>query len=344
VTTTLWDTTGGDVVKALAAERRAGAMVASGLAVTLVVTVDERNVAVAEEAATIAAQAHPCRLVIVIRRQLETADRLDAEVQVGGRLGPIEAVVMRMYGRLTLHPESVVLPLLAPDCPVLTWWHGPPPDEIATDPLGILADRRVTDCSLASDPIAALRQRAADFVPGDTDLAWTRTTPWRSLLASAFDALNLSPVRARIAAEAGNPSAELLAGWLGRRLGVEASVETSPGPGVTEAEVTLRRADDEGSSPGDQSSGADGDGHVVRLSRPDGRLATFSRTGQPERQLPLLRRTLGDLLAEELRRLDADDVYAEALEQATGSAGLAGRSPRRTLVWRDPAREAAAAQ
>jgi glucose-6-phosphate dehydrogenase assembly protein OpcA len=113
MTTTLWDTSGGDVVKALIAERRAGGAVAAGLAVTFVAVVDEKNAAIAEQAATIAAQAHPCRLLMVIRRQVDTADRLDAEVQVGGRLGPIEAVILRMYGRLALHSESVVLPLLA---------------------------------------------------------------------------------------------------------------------------------------------------------------------------------------------------------------------------------------
>lgn len=334
---TLWDTKGGDVVKALAAERRAGAMVASGLALTLVVTVDERNVAEAERAATVAAQAHPCRLIMVVRRQLDTADRLDAEVQVGGRLGPIEAVVMRMYGRLSLHAESVVLPLLAPDCPVLTWWHGPPPDEVAADPLGVLADRRVTDCALAPDPMAALSRRAVDFAPGDTDLAWTRSTPWRSLLASSFDALESMAMSARVAAETANPSAALLAGWLGARLGIAATIEDSSGPGVTEVEVRLRDGEGEGT---ERSDGADE--HSIKLSRPDGRLATFARSGLPERQLPLLRRSLGDLLAEELRRLDADEVYAEALEQATGTSGLSTRSPRRSLVWRDPALQGAA--
>ncbi len=333
MTTTLWDTTGGEIVKALAAERRAGAMVTSGLALTLVVTVDEKNVADAESAATLAAQSHPCRLIIVIRRQIETADRLDAEVQVGGRLGPVEAIVMRMYGRLTLHAESVVLPLLAPDCPVVTWWHGAPPDEIATDPLGVLADRRVTDCSLAADPVAALRRRAIDFAPGDTDLAWTRTTPWRSLLASAFDAVDLdetSPASARTAGEAGNPSAALLAAWLGNRLQIPSANEDSSGPGITETEVLM-------GGPGDDGNAA------IRVTRLDGRLATFARSGQPDRQLPLVRRGLGDLLAEELRRTDSDEVYAEALAAATGETGLSQRSPRRTHVWRDPAMQAAAA-
>ncbi len=327
MTTTLWDTNGGDIVKALSAERRAGGAVASGLAVTFVTIVDEKNIADAERAATIAAQAHPCRLLMVIRRQIETADRLDAEVQVGGRLGPIEAVVMRMYGRLTLHSESVVLPLLAPDAPVVTWWHGAPPDLIATDALGVLADRRVTDCALAPDPMAALQKRAEDFAPGDTDLAWTRATPWRSLLASAFDASAAQARAARVSAEEGNPTAALLAGWLSSRLGVPADIVASKGPGITEVEVDLTEDDQDS---------------TLTISRPDGRLARFSRTGQPDRELPLLRRELGDLLAEELRRLEDDEVYGEALSKSSGVSGLGERSPLRTHIWSDPARAPAA--
>jgi glucose-6-phosphate dehydrogenase assembly protein OpcA len=321
MTTTLWDTSGSDIVRALVAERRAGGAVASGLALTLVVVVDEKNVPTAEAAATIAAQTHPCRLLVVVRRQLDTADRLDAEVQVGGRLGPIEAVVMRMYGRLTLHAESVVLPLLAPDTPVVTWWHGAPPDEIALDPLGVLAQRRITDCALAADPVAALRQRAADFAPGDTDLAWTRTTPWRSLLASAFDsfASDIAASTGTVSAEAGNPSAVLLAGWLQARLGIPADVSVSGGPGITEVSVDV------------------GLPEPLRIDRPDGRLATLGLPEQPQRQLPLPRRTPGELLAEEMRRLEVDVVYADALSAATGVSGLLARSPARTHVWRDPA-------
>lgn len=336
MSTTLWDTTGGDVVKALVAERRAAGAMASGLAVTLVVVVDQPNLVKAEQAAMVASQQHPCRLIIVIRQQVTSPDRLDAEVQVSGRLGPIEAVVMRMAGRLSLHAESVVLPLLAPDAPVVTWWHGPPPDELAADPLAVLADRRVTDSSLAPDPVAALRQRVADFAPGDTDLAWTRVTPWRSLLASAFDGLTATATGARVEAEAGNPSATLLSAWLAGRLGVQSEVVESHGPGVTEVKVSLREYDPP------PNAGANGD-HAgeLRISRPDGRLATLSRTGQPERQLPLLRRALGDLLAEEVRRLDVDEVYGETLATATGVTGLAERSPKRTLVWRDPATSSA---
>ena len=316
---TLWDTTGSDVVKALLSERRAAGALASGLALSLVVIVDEKNVGAAETAATAAAAAHPCRLLVVVRRSVEADNRLDAEVQVGGRLGPTEAVVMRMYGRLGLHAESVVLPLLAPDAPVVTWWFGTPPDEIATDALGVLANRRITDTAQAGDAIAGLRRRAEDFAPGDTDLAWTRTTPWRALVASAVDALESPPVAASVGAEAGNPSASLLCGWLSSRLGVETEVVESSGPGITHAEVST------------------GGGYRVRIDRPDGRLATLSRGDEPDRQLPLPRRQLGDLLAEELRRMDPDAVYAEALAAATGIEGLADKPATRTHVWRDPA-------
>ncbi len=320
---TLWDTTGSDVVDALVSERRAAGAVASGLALTLVVVADEQRVDEAEAAATVAAQTHPCRLLIVVRRKLEADDRLDAEVTVGGRLGPAEAVVLRMYGRLLLHAESVVLPLLAPDAPVVTWWHGPPPDEIATDPLGVLAERRVTDCARADDPLAALRQRAADFAPGDTDLAWTRTTPWRALLASAYDDVVGPADAASVQAEHANPSAVLLAGWLTARLGTPVQPARTAGPGITEASVRARPDD--------------GEPIEIRADRPDGRLVTLHRTGHPDRQLPLVRRQLGDLLAEEVRRLEADALYAEALAAATGVDGLADRPARRRHIWRDPA-------
>jgi glucose-6-phosphate dehydrogenase assembly protein OpcA len=320
--TTLWDTTGSEVVKALLAERRAAGALASGLALTLVAVVDEKRVQEAEQAATVAAAAHPCRLVMIVRHSISAESRLDAEVQIGGRLGSTEAVVMRMYGRLGLHAESVVLPLLAPDAPVVTWWHGPPPTEIATDALGVLANRRVTDCSLAPSPIDALHQRATDFVAGDTDLVWTRATPWRALLASALDGVEGTAASAMVSAAPGNATAALLAGWLGCRLGVSTALDESGGPGITAAEIVMQLPD--------------GNDCAIRIERPDGASATFTRGDEDPRVLPLPRRELGDLLAEELRRMDPDPVYAEALARRTGIE--VDDTPRsRILVWRDPA-------
>ncbi len=327
MTTILWDTNGTEIVKTLAAERRAAGALASGLALTLVVVTEEEFAEEAQRAAATAASAHPCRLLVVVRRRVEADDRLDAEVQVGGRLGANEAVMMRMYGRLALHAESVVLPLLASDAPVVTWWHGATPEKLAYDALGVLASRRVTDATTeGEDAIAALKRRAKDYAPGDSDLAWTRTTPWRALLASAFDDMNEDITSGAVHAQHGNPSAALLAGWLTSRLGVRVKRVDSAGPGITAVELRF---------PGNSR---------LRIDRPDGYLATLSRTGISDRQLPLKRRELGDLLAEELRRLDSDQPYADSLSAVTGEKGLDERPPMRTLIWRDPARRAAAAK
>jgi hypothetical protein len=46
---------------------------------------------------------------------------------------------------------------------------------------------------------------------------------------------------------------------------------------------------------------------------------------------------LGELLAEELRRLDADRVFAEALGAVSGLTGLNDRPGQRVHIWKDPA-------
>jgi len=327
----LWDTTGNAVVKALAAERRSAGGVTSGLALTLIAVVDEEHARAAEAAATIAAAAHPCRLLLVVRTSVtDQRSRLDAEVVVGGRLGPCEAVVMRMHGRLALHAESVVEPLLAPDVPVVTWWLCRPPERIAYDPLGVVAGRRITDTAQADDPIDALRVRADDYAPGDTDLAWTRITPWRTLVASAFDTGRATAVNATLTAPAADPSAALLGGWLSTRLGITPALDPTGAAG--------------GSAAG-RDRGAAGltairlnlsDGGTIDIVRENGN-AVLSRTGLADRRLPLEDRPLGEELAEELRRLDPDQPYAAALAAATGRSGLNDRSPTRVHLWHDPA-------
>jgi glucose-6-phosphate dehydrogenase assembly protein OpcA len=317
--TTLWDTTGTAVVKALAAERRSGGGVTSGLALTLVVVMEEKDTNDVEAAVSIAASRHPMRVLMVLRHTLEApTPRLDAEVSIGGRYGPGETVVLRMYGRLALHAESVTLPLLAPDAPVVAWWYSETPEVIAYDPLGVFADRRITNVIRDADPAASLRHRATDYAPGDTDLTWTAITPWRAALASAFDTVHTRAAAVTVHGNPVDPSAQLLAGWLSDRLGLYVPVEKAEGKYISSVKVDFA------------------DGHEVEL-RNEGYKLVMHRPNQADSIAPFPARSTGDLLAEELRRLDADESYAEALGAVTGQTGLNERPAVRTHVWHDPA-------
>jgi glucose-6-phosphate dehydrogenase assembly protein OpcA len=319
--TTLWDTTGTAVVKALAAERRTGGGVTSGLALTLVVVMEERDAAEVEQAVAIAASRHPMRVLMVLRHTIEApVPRLDAEVSIGGRYGPGESVVLRMYGRLALHAESVTLPLLAPDAPVVAWWYREAPERIAYDPLGVFADRRITNVIRNPDPAAALRQRADDYAPGDTDLTWTLITPWRAALAAAFDTVHVAASGVVVHGNPADPSAQLLAGWLTSRLGKDVPVAKAEGKYISSVSLAFD------------------DGHTVEL-RNDGYKLVMSRPNQADSIAPFPSRSTGDLLAEELRRLDPDETYAEALGAVTGQKGLNDRPAVRTHIWHDPALE-----
>src|SRR3712207_9580833 len=139
--TTLWDTTGSAVVKELAAQRRTGGAVLSGVALTLVVVADESRVPEAEEAATHAAEMHPCRLLVVVRRQIEApVPRLDAEVSIGGRLRPGGAGGPGGCRRVGPHVGSRLLAALAPPAPACAGGARPPPPPAAHGgPLGARA-------------------------------------------------------------------------------------------------------------------------------------------------------------------------------------------------------------
>ena len=67
--------------------------------------------------------------------------------------------------------------------------------------------------------------------------------------------------------------------------------------------------------------------------------AVITQPYRPEATVALSDRQLGDLVGEELRRLDPDEPYAEALEATTGVPDLAFRSPVREYVWFDPAED-----
>ncbi|GHH35281.1 glucose-6-phosphate dehydrogenase assembly protein OpcA [Streptomyces candidus] len=296
----LTDTTSSKVNKALVQARRAIGTPAVGMVLTLVIVTDEENAYDALKAANDASREHPSRKLVVIKRPSRSPRdrakaRLDAEVRVGAAAGTGETVVLRLYGEVINHAQSVVLPLLLPDAPTVLWWPVHGPVNPAKDPLGTLGQRRVTDTYAAEQPIHELMARSANYTPGDTDLSWARITPWRSMLAAALDQLPTEVTSVEVEGEEFNPSCELLAMWLADRLHVPVKRSLSAGPGLTAVRMETK------------------DGPIV-LDRADGSLATLCMKGQPDRAVALKRRDTAELLAEELRRLDPDDTYASALK------------------------------
>jgi len=230
--------------------------------------------------------------VVVPADRLASDARLDGQLRVGGDAGAGEVVVLRISGPLSAHASSVVLPFLLPDTPVVAWWPGSAPEVPARDPLGKLAIRRITDATGCDDPLASIRSRLQGYTGGDTDLAWSRITYWRALLASALDTPPYEPITsALVSGLKDEPALDVLAGWLASR--IDGPVQRAVG----DLKVELVRPT-----------------QTITLSRPqDGVTATMSRTARPDALLPLPRRETRECLAEDMRRLDADEIYREAL-------------------------------
>ena len=116
MTIDLTDTTTGAIAEALTDARSRLGGAALGMVLTLVVETDEAAQYDAMRAANQAGREHPCRVLGVITRRPNAESRLDAEIRVGEG-SPGETVLLRMYGPLGQHADSVVAPLLVPTRP-----------------------------------------------------------------------------------------------------------------------------------------------------------------------------------------------------------------------------------
>ncbi|MGW4632959.1 glucose-6-phosphate dehydrogenase assembly protein OpcA [Nocardia sp. NPDC004415] len=281
------------VAKRMVQLRETNGVITQGRVLTLVVcTLDSSEAEDAIDAANDASREHPCRVIVLARGDRDAETRLDAQIRVGGDAGAAEVIVLRLQGPLVNHESSVVTPFLLPDTPVVAWWPRGAPEFPSQDSVGRLAKRRITDATFAPDPQAAIKKRRYSYAPGDTDLAWSRITYWRALLAAALDEPPFAPVTAvTVSGLAEEPALDTLAGWLAARLSCPVVRKTG------ELRVELHRGSDS-----------------IAIARPQlGRTATLTRTGEPDQRIALARRETRDCLAEELRRLDADEIYAEAL-------------------------------
>ena len=298
----LIDTDSNEIAAEFLRSRRRAGSPAMGMVMTLVFVVHEDAADEAMDTARSASREHPARVLGVILGDGRGSGQVDAKVGIGsGWTG--ETALIRLTGQVTKHPESVVLPLLLPDSPVVVWWPAKAPADPAEDPLGRLARRRITDAAaVPTGKAKAMLAQCHAYAPGNTDLAWTRITPWRALLAAALDQSREKVTHASVTGERISPSADLLSAWLADRLKVTVDRHSSDGPGITRVVLTSKSGD-------------------TSLVRTDGKLATLSSPGQPDRPVALKRRDLDELLSEELRRLDPDDVYARTVKKLARLAG-----------------------
>lgn len=299
-------TTTGTVAKRLDSLRDEGGAVALGRVLTLIIDVGDRDVETAIETANDASREHPCRVIVLVVDTQRPAAELDAEIRVGGDAGASEVVVLTASPAMLAHADTLVMPLLLPDAPIVAWWPYEVPENPSTHPVGAMAQRRITDTLECGRPLASLRHLRESYQDGDTDLAWTRLTVWRGLLSAALDQPPFENVsRAEVHGNDTHPSVPLLAAWFAQALRCPVDLVRRPEDNAV-TRVVLHRAS----------------GPIV-INRPDGRTATLEQPGQPLRHAAMPLRQLPECLTEELRRLDSDEVWGEVLRSGLARIGEA---------------------
>ncbi|MCF8540301.1 MAG: glucose-6-phosphate dehydrogenase assembly protein OpcA [Aurantimicrobium sp.] len=295
------DTSTAKVSKSLVSIREEGGAVALGRVLTLVISTAPGQEEDAIAAANEASREHPMRVIVVSvpRESTNIANRLDAEIRVGGDAGASEVVILRAFGEVGSDERGLVTGLLLPDTPVVVWWPNEAPPVVSQSPLGLMAQCRITDAGSSPQPMDRLGELSVAYSPGDADFAWTRITPWRTQLAAALDQPPHETITGvSLAMSSDSPSGQMLAAWLSLRLGVDVSIQLTnhASDGGSIHRVVLTRAS----------------GDIV-LTRINHKVARIEQPGQPTHDISFSRRSLRDCLAEELRRLDPDVVYGDVV-------------------------------
>ncbi|MDF7665857.1 glucose-6-phosphate dehydrogenase assembly protein OpcA [Bifidobacterium sp. ESL0745] len=288
---------------------------------TLIISTDESELENALKIANSAGREHPCRVIAIVPNTRETAcpvpkpgeekpeacididpgedeTDLDAQVRFGADAGAGEVIILRPRRGLCQHTDTLVMPLLVPDAPVVTWWPTNPPANPSKDLLGAMAGIRITDALRSDDPDKTFDTLRANWEPRDVDFSWTRVTIWRAMIATTLDQPPHLPIESvKVCGQPDYLPLKLLAAWL--ELKLNAPVELGYVTG-TEAitGVYLKRSDG-----------------VISLERPDLREAVISQPGQAPQSVAMPLRTLEDCLSEELRRTDPDEVYADVIRK-----------------------------
>ena len=188
-------------------------------------------------------------------------------------------------------------------------------------PLGRIAQRRITDAATKPDPSGARSPRSASsYAPGDTDFAWTRLTLWRAQLAAVLDQPPYEPVTGvRVRGAVDSPSTALLAAWL--RLAARRARRLR----ATRRWTRARTASTACASSARR-------GAIVLVRDVARHRHADASPASPMHDLALPRRNLRDCLAEELRRLDPDDLYGRVITERLWRCSATARRRRRRMA------------
>lgn len=173
------------------------------------------------------AELHPSRTILLFPEPNADDNRIDARAEVERWEVPdtnrglvTEVVELTLRGARAKAPASIVEPLLISDLPVFLRWRGEPPwNTPELEQLVGVTDRLIVD-SVEWDDVPASYPRLAELFPlcAVSDIAWARTSRWRSHLATLWPGIaEVKTVRVRGTAA----QAWLLCGWLRSQLGRE---------------------------------------------------------------------------------------------------------------------------
>ena len=203
--------------------------------------VPEAWVEAAEDVLSGLAERHPSR-TIVLFPDPDADDGLDASVQVDcfrageGRQVCTETIRLRLGGKRSEAPASVIEPLLLPDLPAFLRWRGLPPfGERQFEQLAAAVDRLIID-STEWPGLPQPYERLAEIFDrvAVSDIAWARTSRWRPHLATLWP--GIADV-SRVKVTGTEAQAHLLAGWLRSRLQREIAMEHEPAERLAAVEL-----------------------------------------------------------------------------------------------------------
>src|SRR5699024_7365209 len=112
-----------------------GGVVTLGRVLTLVIVASGDEAEAAVVAANKASREHPCRVIVVDRGNGRDQAGMDAQIRIGAHAGASDVVVLRPYRDASAEIDTLVMPLLLPDAPIVAWWPSQPPDVLGEDPL-----------------------------------------------------------------------------------------------------------------------------------------------------------------------------------------------------------------